>query len=128
MTFRPVIPIVIGILAVAALVGGFVAIGTPAHQRRIALDEVTISDLLIIADTQRRAAGEPVSAKPPPVASDGRTVDPASYAYRRLTARTFELCAVFLEPSAPDSPDRALRHTAGRTCFRFDARNPTRPL
>jgi hypothetical protein len=129
MTIRRVISVLIGALAVGALAATFTIIGSPAHQRRLGLDLATMSDLLALANEQRRPAGDPLPRKPRQgTTDDGRTLDPATYDYRRLSDERFELCASFLEPSERDAFHANVKDPAGRTCFRFDAADPTAPI
>jgi hypothetical protein len=131
MRIRRAVSLVVGILAIVTVSAAFVILGTPWHERRIAIDLHTADELMTVAREQRQADCHPL---PPKRRHDatfaGRIIDPAAYHYRRLNDTQFELCATFLERSDDEADPAAetLKHPAGRTCFRFDAADPTTPL
>jgi hypothetical protein len=101
-------------LVVAGLVTAFYTLGTPAHQRALALDERRVDDLRAMNSIiQRRYDG---SALPSRLPNDIEQTDPSTsqaYAYVRLGKQDYKLCANF----ALAASDDAWSHGAGRTCF-----------
>lgn len=127
---RRVLLAVGGALVVGAIAAGFMALGSPAEQRLLRLDERRVEDL--------RGIGASVNAywqandRLPDLLTDaGRGVelyrDPVSeepYEYRVLGPQTYELCAEFARSFTPESAERAIRdwpHPAGRHCFTLNA-------
>lgn len=129
--------ILIGIIALAAIVTGFIAVGTPATQRELAFDTQRISDLSniqsqVILYWQRNnnlpnnlfgIFGQYVNI---PVDPDTK----ASYVYNVKGEMNFELCATFslssdVEASQETYPDygvvsgstQSWTHPAGYFCF-----------
>ncbi len=124
-----------GTAAVAiGLVLGFMPLGTPAHQRALALDRTRIADLHDIAAVIH---GRWQHAKPPgafrlptslgslATLPPSERKDPASglpYAYRRGSgATTFQLCAVFDGAAGATRSAAFWQHPRGAHCFTFDA-------
>jgi hypothetical protein len=121
-------------LVAAGLVLAFLLIGTPGHARLVALDARRVDDLQNIAVELNNRFGYgdtalPVHLPREVVRKDPRTKQP--YEYRRLSARDYELCAVFALGSPRDDTaagddvtpfGRVWRHGAGRTCYKLNDR------
>lgn len=121
---------------VAATIIGFWLIGSPGKQRLLSLDEERINDLRSISDELWQQAGQgqpdqfvPLQEALPRTGPQDIYTDPKTkvpYEYRRLSDKTYELCATFALESPPEEadvyqPTPALRHPAGRHCYQFDA-------
>ncbi len=121
-----------GVLAIGSIVGGFLLMGSPAHQRDLRMDQRRINDLQAIENaaqvhaTGRGALPESLQAL---VARPGlslATRDPVSgqpYGYTVLDASRIRLCAVFATDTAETHGGRRPGwqrdwvHGAGPTCF-----------
>jgi hypothetical protein len=121
-------------LLVLAVTVGFRLLGSPGHQRRIALDRATVSDLVAIARAVADDASppQPLPATMPRFDAVGHPLDTAAYTYRRIDAQHFELCATFLEatPDVGDDPAfeaHEYEHHAGYACFRYDRSHANLP-
>jgi len=127
-----------GVTTAAVVLGGvalaFSVIGSPAHERALALDRKRMEDLRALAqriDESYYASGERL----PAVVPDGGLNDPVTakpYDYRRLGASHYQLCATFDLPS--EKVDARLEavtwdwpHRAGRTCYRLGTNSSARP-
>jgi hypothetical protein len=129
------------IFVAAGVVGGFTLLGSPQHQRQLALDQRRVSDLQIVAADLTRYA-RPANGLPSQLPRDFHvvgydgvpaTVDPVTrkpYEYARESSTRYRLCAIFAEASRDDDPQTAAawRHKAGRQCFRFDVTRIAVPL
>ncbi len=133
-----------GIVALAAIVAGFLVIGSPREIRRETLDRIRANDLAAISQaiTAYRLTHEelPVRLDDLIPATHGATPrfhlnDPAgrAYTYAITGPYSYELCATFdtasAAPAADGSPrDRSLfaYHGRGRHCFAQEARPPAR--
>ncbi len=122
-----------GVLALAALAGGFMLMGSPSEQRLQRLDERRIGDLQQIEAAVRNHAMETgrlpadlaeLAAKPGVALSLADPVTGKPYAYRASGRRQFELCADF----ATDTGERRRggrawpatlewAHGKGEACF-----------
>ena len=126
------------VVVVTFCVGLSVA-GTPSQQRHIEADLRRVLDLQQIANaiytTHRRAQAAGLTASVPAHLSDlapkelraAQIVDPETrmgYEYRILANDRYELCATFAEANDPDQT-RSWHHGAGRTCFPFNAAQPS---
>lgn len=117
------------VLVGAALVLGFLFIGTPGHARQLAMDRKRLEDLHDIALAVRRNYG-PRSPLPRRMPAGVKAIDPFTqrpYEYAKLDAQDFDLCAVFSAPAPAVDDDRPPQlwagdwsHPAGRVCFTFD--------
>lgn len=116
------------VLVGAALVLGFLFIGTPGHARQLAMDRKRVDDLHDIALDVRRVYGQrgPLPARLP---AGVKAADPFThrpYEYAKIDARNFRLCAIFSAAASGDDdrpPDLwggDWSHPAGRVCFAFD--------
>jgi hypothetical protein len=128
---------VIGAIAliVLAVAAGFRLLGSPGHQRRLALDRATVYDLNAIARAVADCAPspQPLPATLPRFDADEYPVDKAVYTYRRIDAEHFELCATFLEatPEVADDPafvGHEYEHHSGHICFRYDRSRANAPI
>jgi hypothetical protein len=113
------------VVVVLIVVAAFVMLGSPSHQRALALDLRRAQDLSDIA----RELHEQYGAAPLPAQLTAPERDPISghpYEYRRLSPRDYLLCAHFdLPDTSTDRPSYASdfwHHAAGRVCYRLDAR------
>ncbi len=134
MNAQRIAVVAIAVLLVLAIAAGFRLLGSPGYQRSIALDRVTVYDLMAISQAvvDHALPQQPLPATLPRFDVGGHPIDSAAYTYRRIDARHFELCATFLE-AAPDGGDdpafaaRKYEHNAGRACFRYDRAHPNLP-
>lgn len=122
------------VIVVAAVVAGIILVGPPSEARLRQLDERRVEDLMALGQQMdvyytRRGALPPsldsLSAEPGIELRTNDRVTGASYEFRALDARSYELCATFDRASDPEGGERTDRfwtHGAGRTCFRRDAR------
>lgn len=99
------------VLVLAAIVAGFIAVGSPAKQRDLRFDQQRISDLTniqwqIINHWQNKSAlpaaltdlNDPLSGFTIPMDPETK----AAYGYTRVASTTFSLCATFGQPSQDD--------------------------
>jgi hypothetical protein len=127
---------VASIVMIGAVVAGLGAVGTPAHQRALRLDQVRVQDLSAIArGIQNHWAQHhelPLDLSDYEV-NNGHGVDKATgtpYVYSLLNVKSYSLCATFDASSdavaerrsnpysyVPDAPQ--WKHPAGRHCFAF---------
>jgi hypothetical protein len=107
------------------IVLAFGVIGTPAHQRLIALDQRRVDDLdgiyqTIIAEGTHLAPARLTDIQDE--LSDRTQIhDPSTgalYEYHRRDARDYQICATFALPSDP-SDSGNWKHPAGRSCRWF---------
>lgn len=126
------------VAAIAVVIGGVAAafsmIGPPAHARSLALDRVRLEDLramMVRIDSRHHGRS---TALPERLPSDLTREDPIThrqYAYRRISAHAYELCATFAlateRRSATDADAQRSRwsHGSGETCYVLDASSPT---
>ena len=134
MNVRRIVVIVALALIVLAVAAGFHLLGSPDHQRRIALDRAAVYDLMAIAHAVADHAlpPQPLPATMPRFDAGEHPVDKAAYTYRRTDAQHFELCATFLEatPEVGDDPAfeaHEYEHLAGHACFRYDRSRAHQP-
>ena len=121
---------VVVLAVLAAVVYGFILVGSPASQRVLRFDERRVSDLQSISfaldsywvrNEQLPENLEALQDQRYFVRSiqDPETEEP--YEYRVLSAVTYELCAVFLAESSllpkPSFSEQPWEHGMGRTCF-----------
>lgn len=129
-------------VAVAAMIAvglaGVVVAGSPGDARARRLDQQRLSNLQALATTVelwfQDNGSLPASLEALASGSMGRVdrMDPESaepYEYRILTERSYELCAVFLQPTSDEPSEPWLeargefwRHGAGRHCFTNEVR------
>jgi len=126
MTARTVVAGVgIGLVVVAIALGVY-AIGSPAEERARRVDERRIralQGLTGIIDEYWRVQGRlPPSVaelmKDPRIVAD--TKDPVTgqeFPYRRVTDRTYQVCAEFARPGSGVSDRGSWAHPSGRHCF-----------
>lgn len=123
-------------LVIAGLALAFGFLGTPAHQRLVAMDEQRLDDLESIASSLHQDYEN--GGLPSRLPASVTTADPVTkqrYEFRRTDATHYELCAVFSTklPAEPEPTSAAWRprgwpHDAGRTCYKFDVTTPATPI
>ncbi len=127
-------------LALAAIIAGWLVIGSPGEVRLIRFDATRATDLSFISSaiTSYRLTHESLPQtldelqKSAPTARLNFT-DPAERPYEYIVrdAFAYELCATFdraTEPVAEPVSVQSIfeRHGAGRQCFKLEARPPSR--
>lgn len=117
-----------GAAVAAAVVLGFVSIGSPGSARARRLDAHRLDDLRHLArviDVHWTRGGDLPASLAELAGLDADAVeDPVSgrpYDYRVVAASKFELCATFDADAARPRRDRLWWHPRGRHCFRLDA-------
>ena len=121
-------------LSLAALVGGFLIIGSPARQRLLALDRQRVNDLTRISNAVRvhweDNGSLPASLSVLSNAWARQVTDPGSgqpYRYEVTGDETYKLCAVFAlkddESARQPWESRLATHPAGPYCFDLNAAN-----
>jgi hypothetical protein len=124
VTLYRAIPAVAIAVVLLAVVAAFIMLGSPTHQRALALDRQRVRDLRDTAqELHEQYATEPLPAK---LAQPKRDpISGAPYEYRRLSGRDYMLCAQFELPEARTDREpyvsESWRHAAGRFCYRLDA-------
>lgn len=106
----------------AGLVAGFVPLGSPAYERMLNHDVTRVSDLQSMATAIHNSYGS--ASLPATLDAQIQRKDPTTqkpYAYERIDAHDYRLCAIFEAGDALRS-DQAWEHGAGRKCFVLDAR------
>lgn len=124
MTFQRIAAVAACTIVAIGVVLAFGVIGTPSHQRLLALDQRRTTDLYDIAQT----IGNPAPIRLADIHMDnGIDIrDPVThkpYEYHRKNARRYELCATFALPSDPDANryyGRNWKHPAGHSCRWFN--------
>lgn len=125
--------IVAAVVAIAALVGGFLLIGGPGHQRDLRMDERRTSDLRTLQSAIEMHAStnhdvlprtlDEVAKKPGMSLSVRDPQSGAPYGYQQVDATHYKLCATFATDSAEQSgrgrwsPEMEWPHAVGQTCF-----------
>ncbi len=135
---RGALLVAVSLVVAAAVVFGFLALGTPGDERSRALDRKRVDDLRDLAQGIRNQYDDPRDRLELPVSLDTflsrglrkqRYVDPVTarpYEYRKLAPDTFALCATFdLEVRERDLEawQEKWGHPAGRACFTFRLRD-----
>jgi hypothetical protein len=118
VSIQRAITLAIGVMLVVAVAVGFSIIGTPAHERLIAIDAQTIDQMKSIAAELARDRHDRGTL--PATLSrvhDGEAGSAISY--RRLDASRFTLCSVFYTTSSPDE-EPGYAHRRGHVCFSYD--------
>jgi hypothetical protein len=124
------------VVVIAALVSGFLIMGTPGDQRLIRYDQTKVNDLSSIQNQIVYDYWQPKRTLPTTlnelndavtgfqVPTDSQTG--ASYEYRKISDLQFELCANFNKPSVKNGSSPAYPagqvnsvwdHQSGRQCF-----------
>lgn len=134
-----------GFIVIAALIGGFFIVGSPATERSRRFDAERIQHLQTIQNevvnhwVRKQKVPESLDALKDDISGFTAPRDPetrAAYEYRTTTKLSFELCAVFAtdstesekgaypmaapmyrEPYYPGMPGDNWRHGTGRACF-----------
>jgi hypothetical protein len=132
VTIRRIIPALIATLIVIAVVGGFLTLGSPEHQRRLKIDAGAIGDIRAISsmpqlNTADRAVPEKLRESDLLQIRNGRSAA-THIRYQRINAGTYELCTIFLEPSSDDDYRLQFTHAAGPTCYTFARAHPAAPI
>lgn len=111
------------VLVLAGVGLGFLGIGSPAHNRDLALDEAHIDAMRDIAVHLRSETIAPKTLPQPEFYALYKTAR-SDVTYARTGVHTYRLCATFALPSdaasvdiEPDFP----AHPAGPVCFAFGA-------
>ena len=127
-------------VVIAAVVLGFLVLGTPGKARRETLDRQRVDDLQVVVN-HVRAMWNVDSKKPLPATLEAamagerpksRMRDPVTkelYGYRVLGATKFEVCATFdteVKEEDLESWNLSWAHPAGRHCFTIDLAGPER--
>ena len=131
---------VVVLAVLAAVVYGFILVGSPGSQRVLRFDERRVSDLQNISSAidsywrlneQLPENLEALQDQRYFVQSiqDPETEEP--YEYRVLSQVTYELCAVFVAESSllpkPSFSQKPWEHGIGRTCFEREVQKPVSP-
>ena len=125
---RTILGVVAVTVAVAAVIGGFLLVGSPGEARAYRMDSRRVEDLRS-ASTAVDLHWNRTKALPGSIDEATRTRgtpdalrDPATgepYAYRVVDETHYELCAVFERASedVPSYADPIWAHASGRQCF-----------
>jgi hypothetical protein len=139
-----VLAIVASVVMAAAVLGGFYALGSPAHQRDLRLDSRRVQNMSALSFAIRNEWTKnnvlPVDLDAIGVQSSHLT-DPVTgkpYGYRRLSDETYSLCADFAAASEDSEtvttpsyyPLNApgWKHPAGFYCYTFNIKQPGIPV
>lgn len=122
----------VGALAIMTVIGGFLLIGSPSHNRELRLDNQRVTDLQnvqseVISYWQREhMLPESLNVLNDPLSGYHVPVDPTTntaYEYAKTSGNTFTLCATFTTASVttgrtyPSDPEQIFTHGIGRTCY-----------
>lgn len=119
-------------LALFALIGGFILIGSPSQSRALKFDEKRIQDLIYLKSEIERIYEKnrtlPVSLNELNPNSKVNLEDPETklpYEYRIISTESYELCATFatdLKSSGRDYylPENSQYIKKGRSCLPYD--------
>jgi hypothetical protein len=127
---------IVSAVVLAAVVTGFLVLGTPGDARKETLDRKRIDDLSNLTNALRSYDQRPEGDSLPETLDDallssywktqGRDPETGQpYGYRKLAPGRFELCATFSTVvTEADLEDyrRGWAHPAGRACFEFTLR------
>jgi len=137
------IGIIVSLVVLLSVIGAFFIVGSPGELRKVRYDQDKVYDLQNIQSQvtnywqQKGALPNSLSELEDPLIGFRMPQDPQSgegeqyvYTYRKISARTFELCAVFNLPSPTVNKDSAreiyydpygldsyFEHGEGETCF-----------
>jgi hypothetical protein len=134
MKLDPIVGVATAVVVLGGVALAFSVIGSPAHERALALDSKRVVDLRALSyriDQEYDESGQRL----PAVAPDGEIRDPVTakpYEYRRLGARHYELCANFALASEkvearPETATWDWPHRAGRMCYRLGTNSNASP-
>ena len=128
---------IVSAVVVAAVVTGFLVMGSPKDARRTELDKRRVEDLRMLANLMTPEPARPLRGS---LDVNGYSLDMKSqltdpvtgqpYEYRVIDSTHFEICATFdteVRPEDLQMWEREWAHPKGRHCFRFDARSPGGP-
>ena len=119
-------------LVCAAIVAGFLTLGSPSRQRLAAQDRSRVADLKAVAGEIHSLwkKGPPSALKDlasAPGARNLRVTDPVTgepYEYTRREGTVYELCATFAAVDRAPGPNPSFWvHPKGRGCYTLDAAN-----
>ncbi len=124
------------LVVAAAIVAGFVLLGSPSEQRAIQLDLRRVSDLNRLENLVQTYFGMtqhlPVSLDELVrefAAQGAERLDPVTgepYGYRVVDGKHYELCATFDRPALEAPYVNEWLHRAGRRCFIRQVHEPQR--
>lgn len=133
LSTQRIIALVSSLLVVSAVLYAFFLLGSPSDQRAIAFDETRVQDVAQLSSSVE-AYHQETGALPDSLAdlkglrfavfqlSDPRTGE--AYEYRKVSALSYEVCAVFETDSSKQPKLRQnpfffepSEHGVGRTCF-----------
>lgn len=126
--------IIVSVVVLASIIGGFFIVGSPGQQRKVRMDETRVQQLnnihyeLINHWQRTRTLPETLAVLQNNTGvytlSDPETGEP--YEYKRVSDTSYEICATFATESRgnerglirdPYSAGQNWTHEAGRTCF-----------
>jgi len=122
----------VSLVVLAAVVTGFLVMGSPQEARKEELDRRRVEDLRMLANLVTPEPGRPLrdsldlNGYHPDLKA--QVTDPLTkqpYEYHVVDSTHFELCATFdteVRPEDLQPYEREWAHAKGRHCFRFDAR------
>lgn len=128
--------IVVGILVLASVIGGFLLIGSPRQSRLYNFDQQRINDLSNLRwqiqdyyTTNKKLPDSLASAPQLQQVKDPETN--AAYEYRVVSQKGFELCALFSLDASIDMNNRDYYkgseawyyHKAGRQCYKLEVQD-----
>ena len=120
-------------VVIAALIGGFLVLGSPTEQRARRMDDRRVTDLqetMVAVDlywtrhSRLPASLDELTAEPGVQLSNRDPVSSEPYAYQTLDSTRYELCASFeleSEEISRDPKQDLWAHGAGRHCFQLEA-------
>jgi len=131
------------VVMLAAVISGIFVLGSPTHQRALKLDDQRTSGLSMLSSAINayRSEHQALPAGLQAVGFGNRTFkDPVSavpYEYIITGSDSYQLCAIFIDASAPDgygergsftsTNNTRWQHPAGRHCFVFSIRAGSLP-
>jgi hypothetical protein len=125
---------VFGAIAGVVVAGGvalaFVVVGSPGHQRALAIDRRRaddLSDLERSVHSRYHQRGKQLPKELPVGLGIVDSVGDNAISYERVDATRYVLCTTFALATDPkadrnDGHRDAWKHTAGRTCYHLDSR------
>ena len=135
MKVERVISVAIPLLALTAVGLAFTTLGSPRHQRELAIDDQRVQRLYRLAVTVNEDFEGRASSLPRVLPRDPDTLDPITnqpFEYRRIDKARYELCTTFnlATDSAHErenymNPER-WSHGAGHVCYHLN-KNTTWP-
>ena len=124
---------IVSVVVAAAVILGFLVMGSPKDARKVELDKRRVEDLKMLSSVMKPAYHQPLkdtldvdSYTGPAVSSMRDPVTREPYAYHVVDSTHYELCATFdteVKPEDLPSWEQGWSHPKGRHCFRFSARD-----